>query len=461
MKHKYKSFIIKLTLLVTLFHFSCTKLVEVDAPRTDLVTASVFSSNSTANAAVLDIYFNLINSSMISGSTYGISFLGSLYADDIIHYQNYQAAEYQQFNDNNLQAGNSMIASLWTRVYRIIYKCNSALEGLQASTGVTGPMKTQLEAEARFVRAFCYFYMVNMWGDVPLVLTTDYKINNTIARTPTEEIYKQITEDLKAAQAVLPNDYAFANNQRVRANKGAATAMLARVYLYRKEWANAEQQATAVINTTSYSLEPNLALVYRTTSPEAILQLWYPVYPSDRSTFAIFSYGPGGGSFRPEFLNGIEAGDQRWAVYGQTMEVQGVTYYGALKYRDFTRPPLDFLTVLRLAEQYLIRAEARAQQGKLTGANSAEPDINIIRNRAGLANTTAATKEELLLAVEQERRYEFFTEMGHRWFDIKRTGRAAALLGPLKPGWQAAKELFPIPEVQIINDPNVTQNPGY
>ena len=122
---------------------------------------------------------------------------------------------------------------------------------------------------------------------------------------------------------------------------------------------------------------------------------------------------------------------------------------------------MDLSTVLRLAEQYLIRAEARAKQGKITGVNSAESDINVIRNRAGLGNTTANTQADILLAVEQERKSEFFTEWGHRWFDLKRTGRTTAILSPYKPNWQASKELFPIPESQLINDPNITQNPGY
>lgn len=463
MKLKNFFFNIQFASIVSIFLLSCKKLVEVGHPRTDLITTTVFASDATANAAILDIYFSLKNNSFANGSNYGVSFLNSLAADDIIHYQDYEAELYQQFNDNTLQPENSILALIWTQTYELIYKCNAALEGLEASAGLSVDMKTQLDGEVRFVRSFCYFYLLNWWGDVPLVLTTNYKINNSIPRSTTEKVYEQIVADLKIAKASLPQDYVFANNERVRATKGAATAMLARVYLYQKDYTNAEEQASEVIRTTSlYNLELDLALVYRTTSPEAILQLWSNQTPADRYTFGIYPWGFGGGGFSTAFMNGIEAGDQRWSIYGDTVVAQGSTYYGAYKYKDFSIPPLDYSTLLRLAEQYLIRAEARAQQGKLTGLNSAESDLNIIRNRAGLGNTTASTKESILIAIEQERQYEFFTEMGHRWFDLKRTGRAAAILGHLKPGgWQQFKELFPIPEIQIVSNPNVTQNPGY
>ena len=117
--------------------------------------------------------------------------------------------------------------------------------------------------------------------------------------------------------------------------------------------------------------------------------------------------------------------------------------------------------VLRFAELYLIRAEARAQQNKLTGANSAASDINVIRTRAGLSNTTATTQAALLLAVEKERQVELFTEWGHRWFDLRRTGRIDAVLSAVKPTWKPTAALFPIPYLEIQRNPLLTQNNGY
>src|SRR5690606_22566439 len=128
----------------------------------------------------------------------------------------------------------------------------------------------------------------------------------------------------------------------------------------------------------------------------------------------------------------------------------------------------EYSMVMRLAEQYLIRAEARARQDKLTDAvegvgNSAESDLNAVRTRAGLAGTDADTKSSMLLAIEDERLRELYTEWGHRWLDLKRTNRTTAVLEPLKPGWNETKELFPIPAIQFINDPAMEgqQNPGY
>ncbi|HEY8387562.1 MAG TPA: RagB/SusD family nutrient uptake outer membrane protein, partial [Parasegetibacter sp.] len=125
-------------------------------------------------------------------------------------------------------------------------------------------------------------------------------------------------------------------------------------------------------------------------------------------------------------------------------------------------PVTDYSTILRLSEQFLIRAEARAKQGKLSGLNSAETDMNIIRNRAGLGDISFASEAEFMSALQRERLSELFCEWGHRWLDLKRWGRADAVLAPIKgPGWQPTDVLYPIPEYQRLNSPEVSQNPGY
>jgi hypothetical protein len=121
----------------------------------------------------------------------------------------------------------------------------------------------------------------------------------------------------------------------------------------------------------------------------------------------------------------------------------------------------EYYMVLRLAEQYLIRAEARARQNKLTGINGAVPDINSIRIRAGLTPTSATTQQGLLDAVAQERRIELFVEWGHRWMDLKRTGKASAVLSPIKQYWDETDTLYPIPFSEIQLNPNMTQNQNY
>ena len=121
---------------------------------------------------------------------------------------------------------------------------------------------------------------------------------------------------------------------------------------------------------------------------------------------------------------------------------------------------MEFSKIFRLGgEQYLIRAEARAMLGNISGAQA---DINIVRNRAGLADTSANTAEELKAAILQERRVELFTELGNRWFDLARTGTAADVLSSIKSGWRATDLLLPIPEAELLANPNLyLQNPGY
>ena len=107
----------------------------------------------------------------------------------------------------------------------------------------------------------------------------------------------------------------------------------------------------------------------------------------------------------------------------------------------------------------MIRAEARVQQGNISGA---QEDLNAVRSRAGLAETTASDQASLLLAIEQERKVELFAELGHRWFDLRRTNRASVILSPLKAEWQDTDMLYPIPVAEFLNNPNLgNQNLGY
>jgi len=343
-------------------------------------------------------------------------------------------------------------------MYKIIFKANSVVEGLSTSEGVSVDVRTRLVAEAKFIRAFSYFYLVNLWGDVPLLLTTDYQANNTAARTPVADVYSQIISDLETAVQQLPDDYSASGGARVRANKWAAAALLSRVYLYLERWADAEDMASQIISNNSlFSLVSDLNLVYRGTSPEAILQLWSQIYPLDRNSFAVYSFGPLYGAMRTEYVESYESGDQRWAVWGRSVDSNGVTYPCYFKYYDFSTPPLDYSTVFRLAEQYLIRAEARIRSNDLVGAAA---DINVIRIRAGLPEIVVTTADEMFAVVVGERKSEFATEWGHRWFDLKRWDLADALLGPVKAGWSSSDVLYPIPEQQIINNPSTVQNPG-
>jgi starch-binding outer membrane protein, SusD/RagB family len=321
--------------------------------------------------------------------------------------------------------------------------------------------------EALFLRAFIHFYLVNLFGDVPLIKTSDYRTNTNVSRTPVAQVYDGIITDLLEAKDLLPDTYPSAG--RVRANKGAAIALLARVYLYAGDFTNAEEQSTEIISkATQYNLQTNLNEVFLRTSEEAIWQLMPQgdLFTSDGLKFILVAAPPIYVTLRDELYNAFEVGDLRKTHWTNSLTSDSgfSTWYYAFKYKQnlLNATGAEYSMVLRLSEQYLIRAEARTQQGKIAGANSAVSDINVIRSRAGLPNTAAATKEELLAAIEQERRVELFTEWGHRFFDLKRTGRLDAVLSPVKPNWKTTNALLPIPQTEILLNANLKpQNPGY
>jgi hypothetical protein len=307
-----------------------------------------------------------------------------------------------------------------------------------------------------------------------------------MARTPQAQVYQQIIQDLKDAQAALPGDYSVGLGERIRPNQWAATALLARAYLYTGDYTDAATQAGAVIgNTAEYSLVSNLNGVFLKNSTEAIWQLQQNtsdpgvgtatpeailLLPNPLNTgFATYSLSP-------QLLGAFETGDQRrlsWvdSTYNSNSGSGTVgMYYYPYKYKTGSYnysvggTATEYYMVLRLAEQYLIRAEAEAN-GAGGGTASAIADLNVIRGRAGLPALSASlTPAQVITAVAHERQTELFAEWGHRWLDLKRTGQAGAVLSviPLKQPWLGDYQLlYPIPYTESQDDPNLVQNPGY
>lgn len=464
MKQLYKKYIhkgiVNGVVLMSLIINGCVDFVQIDPPRTDLVKSTVFSNEATAHAAMVDIYYGLRSAGFASGNSSSITYYATYSADEQI---NYSTQPNQEFNDNELTSGNPFILNLWSEMYNAIYKSNAIIEGVNTSQNLSETVKLQLDGEAKFIRAFCYFYLVNLFGDVPLVRSTDYQINAKIGRTQAQSVYDQIIQDLKDAQNHLPQDYAFASNERVRANHGAATALLARVYLMIQNWEAAEAEATKLIeNTQQYALMSDLNDVFSKNNTEAIFQLHNTFRPGEWSTFRVSAAigFPHNGVLRPEFESNFQPEDQRRNKWLRTIQIGESTYLFPGKYKNATTSA-DYSTLFRLAEIFLIRSEARAHQDNLTGS---QEDLNVIRNRAGLSNTAASDKESLLIAIEHERVLELFTEQGLRWLDLKRTNRADLVLSPLKGNnWQPTDVLYPLPEYELLNNPALfgAQNPGY
>ena len=183
---------------------------------------------------------------------------------------------------------------------------------------------------------------------------------------------------------------------------------------------------------------------------------------SQEGALFIFTAGPPPTvALRTELYDSFEVGDQRKKHWIRPITDGTTTWYHAYKYKqnNSSTTTTENSVLLRLAEQYLIRAEARAKQGDLIGAKE---DLNFVRITAGLGNTTALTSAEVVDAIIQERRFEFFTETGMRFFDLQRTAKLDTALSPLKPGWNSTDSLWPVPQSELLINPNLApQNAGY
>ena len=478
MKH-YKLYICTLFLLS--ITASCKKFVEIPTPINQVVTASVFAKDNSAIAALTAIYPQMMDREFFP---FDISIYTGVAGDELFSYSTSQGIV--QLYEGAIQAKDSPTNDLWTLGYNLIYQANAVYEGCDQSNTLTSPVKKQLMAESRFIRAFWYFYLVNLYGDVPLLTTTDYATNAQASRTTQTQVYQQIIADLKYAEANLNEGYVngatnTTGTARIRPNKYTAAALLARTYLYTKDYANAEGEATVVINNTSTYNLVDITKVFLANNNEAIFQL--PESPPNNVSINTWegayyflltkptSDVQNSSTLSTSLLNAFDLTDKRkinWiGSVTDTTVTPNITYYFPYKYKVVNSSTItEQSTVLRLAEQYLIRSEARAQNGNLSGAID---DIDVIRARAGISliKTTnpGISKEDLLQVIATERQKEFFTEYGHRWMDLKRTGKIDAVMPAAATAkgttWKTTNQLWPIPLSDIQNDNKLVQNPGY
>ena len=447
--------------LLSFFINSCDSFVEVDLPKSQLTTTTVFEDYATADAAITDIYAKIRDKGLLTGNNRGLSNHLGNYSDELVPYGSPSNPSFSFYN-NGLLAENPDVAQYWNDSYNQIYAANALIEGAEASTKLSDQNKKQLKGEALFIRALLHLYLVNLFGDIPYVTGTDYKKNSTVSRMPEAEVYEHIISDLESATALLQNDYSEMG--RIRPEKYAAHALLARVYLYKKSYPEAANEASAVLNQTDLFALENINEAFLLDSKETIWQLGSAEAgqnTQEAATFIFLSGPPPLVALSDDLVSSFMASDLRYSNWIQAVSDGSSTWYHAYKYKEqnFTSSSKEYSIVFRLAEQYLIRAEARAQQGDLIGAKE---DLNKIRQRAGLQDTNAITKEEILSAVLQERRWEFFTEFGHRFFDLKRFNQIDQVLSGSKPGWNASDSLFPLPQSELSTNPNLRpQNLGY
>ncbi len=441
-----------------LFIYSCDDLLDVDLPKSEMSSATIFTSDETAEAAVNGMYQGLVSPTFynylhaVPGET----------SDELIP----KLLAGNEYTENDIEVEDGNISSMWDNFYKVIYYANSIIEGLTDNTQVSAVNAQKFLGEAYFVRAFCYSYMVNIWGDVPMITQTDVEENAMMSRTSSIEVKKLIVADLEEAISKLPTSYSDYSNNKIRASKWAACALMARVKLYEENWADAEAYADSVIDESSlFQLVQNLDAnnsPFLSNSSEAILQLPYYTVNYTYEGSSLFTSS---GNYLLRNGNQLfDANDARlsnWTI--SIVAEDGNTYLAPYKYKNaYLSEPIERSTVFRLAEVYLIRAEARAKQNDLPGAVA---DLQVIRERAlltGSGATTDTDQSAVLASVVKERQRELFAEFGHRWFDLKRTNTIDATLSALSDkNWLATDAFYPVPERAIISNPNLKQNTGY
>lgn len=440
----------------------CDDFVDVDQPNSQLTGPVVFEDNATATAAMTDIYSKIRDMGLLTGKSLGISALLGVYTDELVSYQidNFST---EPFYNNNVLVTNGPVQEIWVRTYNQIYAANAVIEGVSQSGGISQDDKNILIGEALFVRALLHSYLAGIYGGCPYVITTDYATNSTVSRLAPAVVYDLCIIDLEQAAELLPADYV--SMERVRPNRFAAMALLARTLLYSERWAEASNMASAVLNESGmYVWETDLNKVFLKESTSIIWQLKAGggfANSQEAATFIFDAGPPPTVALRSELYDAFEAGDLRREEWIRVISDGNSEWYHAYKYKQGlgTFNPLENSVMLRLAEQFLIRAEARARQGEIIGALE---DLNIVRQRAGLSDLMSNDGTVILEAIIKERRFEFFTEMGMRFFDLQRTNLLDSILAPLKPGWNSTDRYWPVPQSEMLINPNLEpQNPGY
>lgn len=465
MKNKRKirfSILSALSFAILLVIASCDSFVDVEQPNSQLTSEAVFSDYTTATAAMKDVYAKMRDGGLLTGKPSGLTHLLGQYTDELLCYQTSATSAFPFYN-NALTSTHIYVQDNWNATYSQIYAANAVIKGVTASTLLSEAQKNQLVGEALFARALLHSYLVGVYNACPYITTTEFEQNMNLSRLSTAQVYALCISDLEQAITLLPTTYV--GTLRARPNQFVATALLARLYLYNGQWAEASNAASAVLNASSlYTWEPDLNKVFLKVCSSTIWQFAAVGTTGNTQEGLLFVFNagpPSTASLNPNLYTAFETGDLRKNSWTRTITTGSNVWYHAYKYKQGmgSSATTEHSVVLRLAEQYLIRAEARAQLGELTNAKQ---DLNFIRNNAGLANTTAVTQQDILDAILRERRVELFTEMGHRFFDLKRNGKLDAVLPLVKSGWNSTDRSWPVPQSELLINPNLApQNEGY
>lgn len=440
---------------------SCEDLVEVDAPSNQLGTEQVFEDVQTANAALAGLYAELRDQSVISGAGYYTAgTLAGSYADELDCYISDQNKVLDIYR-NQQHETNTVIASVWETAYGQIYYANSVIYGAEHATALTDDDRASLRGEALFLRSLIYFYLQQLFGDIPYTTSLDYEYNRSLSKTAAAAVLEQLVPDVTAASSLLTDDYRDA--ERIYPNRKAAQLLLARIYLLQEEWVLAEQTAEGILQSPLYQFQPDVSEVFHKTGTHILWQL-KPENSGDATREASFYYftgaAPNAYALTGDLLSSFAANDLRRQAWMAAVTVNSSSWYRPFKYQNRTNGTNanEYSVVFRLEEVYFILAEALARQNRF---EEALPYLNATRQRAGLDALTSLPSESFWEELLEEKRREFFTEFGHRFFDLKRLDRLNELNGT-KPNWEDHKSVWPLPQNELLLNPNLNpQNTGY
>jgi hypothetical protein len=440
-----------ITSLIALIAFtSCSDLLDVEP--TDAISADQAINDKVGVDRAITGSYNALQSVGSYGRNHIL--VSDLPADNLRWSGTTQ--EYSQIDLNEIAADNGTVEGIWSANYDGINRVNNVLLRIPDITDLSDDERNMYQGEALFLRALFHFNLVGFFGGVPIKTEPTLDLNHIDqARNSAEEVYQQIIADLIQAEELLPLTMPVGH-----ASAFSATALLARVYLSQFQLTGnssyadlAVESASKVINEGGFSLMESYAdLFIPDPNSESIFEVVYDAQNSNRLAQYFFPRSlTGRYEVAPteEFIQSYEEGDVRLNA-SIAIDVENNPY--GIKYTDITAGT-DRVYVLRLAEMYLVRAEARAYSNGDIGL--IKSDLDVIRSRAGLPAVTAGDYPSLKLAIENERRHEFAFE-GQRWEDLVRTGRAATVMGI-----NEEYTLFPIPLSEMQTNNLITQNPGY
>jgi len=432
---------------------SCNKILDVK-PTSSVATEDAIKDKAGIEHALLGSY----NALQATGLYYlNAMIVGDLAADNVTHTGTMM--EYSQIEKKPIPAENSIVEGMWSGAYNGINSVNNILVKLPAISGLTPDEANNYEGEALFIRALLHYYLATYFGGVPIQTQPTLDLSHIyIARNTLADVYNQVISDLTTAKEKLSSV-----KVKGRANRYAASALLAKVYLSKFQQlgdppsaALAVAWADTVLVKGGYSLAPDYTSLFnpKNNTNESIFEVAFDLQNYTRLAQYYFSRTLSGRyEIAPtsSLIQSYENADTLRLAAAVAYDTTNKQPYG-FKYIDVAGGT-DHVYVFRLAEMYLIKAEALAYSGG--DITSIQNNINAIRHRVGIDSVTVATIPELKQIIENECRHEFAFE-GHRWPDLVRTKRAVAVLGI-----NEKYTLFPIPLSEKQTNNLMEQNPGY